>query len=501
MLKPELELELIGALAIDPHYRTVLKALHSRTADKPNDGTKEETYQGFQMRKNGLLYLLDETDETGRLCVPSSKLDTFLKEAHDGQAHQGARKTYDRLRRDIYAANLRRTVEKYVRSCPQCQLSKPSRHKPFGQLQPIPSSSIPFETLSLDFVVKLPISTTGYNCILTVTDKFTRAVKLIAGHGTGSAKDWARLFFERVVCSWGLPRALVSDRDPKFTSLFWKALFETMSTKLCLTAAYHPAANGQAENTNQTMEIALRCLLVGSYETQWEERLPEVEYAMNTAVHDTTGVTPFLLMYGIEHRTPVGGPSSLTTVDEFAACQEQIRKDVSDTLAMAKARMAFYFDQNHKPIKLSGMVYLKLAKGIKSGYRLPHSTTLTTIRTGPYRIKRQRGPFTYELDLPKEVKIHPVISAIHLEQAQEDQWGRPRPSKSQPVVDQQERFAIESIQDKQRRGNRDFYLVKYEDFDNPEWQKASTIKREAPGVVQEWEARQRIEQTRPKRRQ
>src|SRR5437764_6159232 len=82
-----------------------------------------------------------------------------------------------------------------------------------------------------------------------------------------------------VYSKFGLPGAIISDRDPKFTSQFWKDLFKRTGVRLALTAAYHPSADGQSERTNQTVETALRCLIADSANerpiSEWDEELPE----------------------------------------------------------------------------------------------------------------------------------------------------------------------------------------------------------------------------------
>ena len=147
----------------------------------------------------------------------------------------------------------------------------------------------------------LPVSNTGNDALLTVTDKFSKYIKLIPGKTTFTAKDWATKYFTYIFKNWGSPQTVISDHDPKFTGDFWQEVFRTAKVHLALTTAYHPQADGQSERTNQTVETALRCLLVsqpGSW--NWEELLPEVEYALNTSTNTTTNETPFKLLYGIE---------------------------------------------------------------------------------------------------------------------------------------------------------------------------------------------------------
>jgi Integrase core domain. len=83
-----------------------------------------------------------------------------------------------------------------------------------------------------------------FDSILTVTDKFTKAVRLIPGKDTYTAVDWAMRYWQCVYPDWGLPTAFISDRDPKFLSEFWKTLFRRAGTKILASTAYHPQTMG-----------------------------------------------------------------------------------------------------------------------------------------------------------------------------------------------------------------------------------------------------------------
>jgi hypothetical protein len=158
----------------------------------------------------------------------------------------------------------------------------------------------------LDFIVGLPMTTRGNNTLLTVTDRFSKYVKLVPGTEKSSAKDWADRYWKNVYRSWGVPHRLISDRDPKFTSEFWKELFSKCGVKLNLTTAYHPSADGQAERSNQTVETALRCLLVGRYEESWDNLLTDVEFSfLNTSTNAFSDVSPFEVLYGVKPKIPL----------------------------------------------------------------------------------------------------------------------------------------------------------------------------------------------------
>ena len=102
----------------------------------------------------------------------------------------------------------------------------------------------PFEHVVLDFVTALPRTQRGFDAVLTVVCRFSKLVTLIPCTTEIDAHETARLFFEHVVCKYGVPKKLISDRDVRFTSLFWKALFALFSCKLNMSTAFHPQTDG-----------------------------------------------------------------------------------------------------------------------------------------------------------------------------------------------------------------------------------------------------------------
>lgn len=178
------------------------------------------------------------------------------------------------------------------------------RHLPYGLLQPIQSPPVPFFTLTLDFVLALPISKEDFNALILVTCKFSTWVALIPGKDTWAAEDWAyALLNRRDLIDWGLPGKLITDRDPKFLSKFWKALFTKLGIKLLFSTAYHPQTDGSSEQTNQTVEIALR-FFVQTLEnpSSWPEVLPRIQSILNNTASSTMRQTPNKIAYGFSPR-------------------------------------------------------------------------------------------------------------------------------------------------------------------------------------------------------
>ncbi|KAF1322122.1 reverse transcriptase, partial [Globisporangium splendens] len=127
-----------------------------------------------------------------------------------------------------------------------------------------------------------------------------------------SAEMTAKVFVDVVFRLHGLPSEIVSDRDTRFTSRFWRTLFGILDTKLSMSTAAHPETDGQTERVNRVLEDVLR-----SYATsfgEWSEFLPLAEFALNNSTHVSTGHSPFYVNYGIHPRVPASVMGEVSTL-------------------------------------------------------------------------------------------------------------------------------------------------------------------------------------------
>jgi len=228
---------------------------------------EEIRYGGFTGRRvegHLLLYLQSPRDKNLRLCIPHSCHIDFLHGCHDKAEHAGFERAYARLRQNYYIPKMSQVLRYYIASCPSCQRNKPVNHQPYGKLQPIEIPVIPFEFVTMDFIVKLPAAKFNgflYDSILTITCKLCKVVTLILGREDWTAPEWADAFIHGYYRTWGVPSRIITDRGKVFMSAFWTSLFRILRTKLMLTTSYHPQTDGQSERTNQTVEVALRHLV------------------------------------------------------------------------------------------------------------------------------------------------------------------------------------------------------------------------------------------------
>ncbi|KAL4030794.1 hypothetical protein IC575_009046 [Cucumis melo] len=243
-----------------------------------------------------------------RLCVPSdSAVKTeLLSKAHSSpfSMHPDSTKMYQDLKRVYWWRNMKREVAEFVSRCLVCQQVKAPRQKQAGLLQPLSIPEWKWENVSMDFITGLPRTLRGFTVIWVVVDRLTKSVHFVPGKSTYTASKWAQLYMSEIVRLHGVPVSIVSDRDARFTSKFWKDLQTAMGTRLDFSTAFHPQTDGQTERLNQVLEDMLRACAL-EFSGSWDSHLHLMEFAYNNSYQATIGMAPFEALYGKCCRSPV----------------------------------------------------------------------------------------------------------------------------------------------------------------------------------------------------
>ena len=256
---------------------------------------------------NGLLWYHDVAGSAPRLGVPTVDLQLVLmKEAHDSitSNHQGIAATMELLQATYFWPHMAQQISTFVRECQLCQRAREAPNLIPGYLQPVEISTARWDAISMDFVTKLPKTSKGYTSIFTVVDTLTKRVRLLPTYDEASAEDIAKLFFDFIVSQFGLPRSIISDRDPKFTGEFWIHLMKLLGTTLRMSTSDHPQSDGQTERMHRTINARLRTLINHSQD-DWDDKLSSIEFQMNSAKNESTGFSPFMLDIGRNPRSPL----------------------------------------------------------------------------------------------------------------------------------------------------------------------------------------------------
>ena len=431
--------------------------------------------------RDKLIYYQDEYNDRERLCVPKTLEQKVFENAHDKHSHGGFQRTYERISEGHYMRHLTRRLKRYILHCPECQVNQTKRHAPYGSLKPIITPPLIFHTITIDFILALPLLENGNNTMMTVTDKFSKRVTSAPGKDTWGAGSWAEALL-LALADWGIPKGIISDRDPKFLSDLWKAIFESLGTELLVSTAYHPQTDGQSERTNQTFEIALRFHIACNPEVPWDKFAVQLRSTLNNSTNTSIGKSPNEITYGMKLNdgldvSNVGAKDQTDVIDT----RNRNRQEAADALAFAAFDAKTRYDGKHKAMvmEVGDKAFIKL----HHGYHLPglENAKLSNQRTGPFTVLARYGKLAYELELPKVWKVHPVFSVAMLEPAPkgEDPYGRPREEGQKPIVDKddpsvKDRYEIEKLIDRQEvrprgRGSRQKdaivqYLVKWKNW-------------------------------------
>lgn len=260
--------------------------------------------------------------------------------------HSGFPATYCRLKKLFAWPKMKQQIKEFVQSCFICQQAKPERVKYPGLLQPLPTPDAAWKIVTMDFIEGLPTSGMA-NSIMVVVDKFTHYAHFIPLHHPFSAAKVAAVYLDNVVKLHSLREVMVSDRDPIFTSKFWKELFSRMGSELRMSSAYHPQTDGQSERVNQCVEIYLRCFTHATPH-KWSQYLSLAEYWYNTSYHSAIKMSPFVALYGREPRHWGIDSSATCTVpslEEWLAERQLMQQLLQHNLHFAKQQMKVQADK------------------------------------------------------------------------------------------------------------------------------------------------------------
>lgn len=461
--------------------------------------------------KDGLLYH-EGHDGVVRLCVPRPLEKEFLEMAHDNSHHYGVERMLHELK-GFAISRITKKARKHIAGCKGCCLGQNDRQQKMGAYKPIRANPLPMQSISMDFITNMPpTSSKGSPWAIEGFDYFdqlcntlcmtSKRALLVPGHSTYDAHHWAGAISRLLlIADWGLPRVIISDRDSKFTSGFWKGLWEAFGTKLAMTTAWHPQADGANERRNQVIETAIRLAYIEEPDLDWKLLLPSLQFSINSALNNSTSTSAHEFLYGHKVNGVTGDHGDNDEADSLQYMRPALRQQASLALDLAAARAKQQYDARHRPVQLRAgdMVYLNL----HDGYNLPgqHSKKWSQRREGPFKINHMVNDLAASLELPKQIRIHPVVSVQHLKLAPAGSYvhAEPGPVEAsgdiEDVAEGDEHFEIDRVYNKRvLKSGKTQYRVSWKGYkgNDDQWVDKDGVSSEAIRTYEEQVAREAV---------
>ncbi|GJT98228.1 putative nucleotidyltransferase, ribonuclease H [Tanacetum coccineum] len=382
---PALDIELLcvrgqngfwASLRVEPNLISQIKAAQKDDGEIWAIIQNIDQQTEFRVDDDGILW------QGTKLCVPEDPTlrEALMTEAHSSpfSIHPGSTKMYHDLKQHFWWSGMKRDVATFVSKCLICQQVKIEHQRASGLLQPLEIPVWKWDEISMDFVTGLPRTQRKHDAIWVVVDRLTKSAHFLPIRKDYPVSKLAEMFQQEIVRLHGTPSAIVSDRDPRFTSRFWKGLQKAWGTRLKFSTAFHPETDGQSERTIQTLEDMLRsCAL--EWAGNWDDYICLVELGERI----------------------LEGPEMIEVTNEKVAVAREKLKE-------AQTRQKSYADRHRRALEFQPgeHVFLKVSptRGVR---RFGIKGKLSPRFIGPFEILDRVGEVSYRLALP------PQLSHVH----------------------------------------------------------------------------------------
>nr|GEZ18654.1 retrotransposon protein, putative, Ty3-gypsy subclass [Tanacetum cinerariifolium] len=304
-------------------------------------------------------------------------------------------KMYQDLKRLYWWPNMKAEIATYVSKCLTCEKVKIEYQKPSGLLVQPEIPQWKWENITMNFVTKLPKTAAGQDTIWVIVDRLTKSAHFLPMREDDTLEQLTRQYLKEVVSRHGVPVSIISDRDRRFTSHFWKSLNKVLGTRLDMSTAYHPEIDGH-------------------------------KFSYNNSYHTSIKAAPFEVLYGCKCRSPICWAEvrdrQLTGPEIIHETAEKIVQ-IKSRIQAARDRQKSYADVRRKPLEfqVGDKVMLKVSpwKGV---IRFGKRGKLNPRYIGPFKILAKVGTVTYRLELLEQLsRVHSTFYVSKLKKCMADE--------------------------------------------------------------------------------
>jgi len=392
----------------DPVWHEVIKFLEGSALPQKRLPTFLDEFE----LKDGVLYHLKVCSDKiiHRLVIPKTLQKEAIRISHDSTiaAHPGIFRTYHKLKEHYYFQNMLSATKQYVNACLPCQKRRGSV-KLNAPLSQIPVVTSPLDRISAD-LMDLHSSYNGNRYLLSIIDHMSRYLQLIPLPNK-SAQTIADAFVEHYFTLFGVPRMLTTDSGSEFKNKLFSEVCDILSIKMHYTTPFYPQANGLVERSNRCVKDAI-ATLCDDAPLSWDEYVPQVRYALNTAFHRAINNQPLFLFMGHSCSYPIGLTNRVTMNEDDTSTDHLLRllkarEVAAETSCKTREENAKYYNRKvrERKINVGSLVMRRSHDQVQGVSRALHPRWL-----GPCRVSRLTSPVTFivrDLSPPfAERKVH-----------------------------------------------------------------------------------------------
>jgi hypothetical protein len=349
---------------------------------------------------NNVLYLCNKNYR--RVIVPEHMRTEVLSNYHEPAlyGHLSTDKTWGRVKSRFYWPSMRRETDEFCKSCEKCQLMKNTTFKKNASLVQMGFQEL-FEMIGIDVVGPLPQTGKGNKYIIVAIDYGSKWCEAKAVHDF-TALTTAKFLVDQLICRFGIPSKILSDQGRNFESKLIDELCKSLKIKKLRSSPYHPACNGEVERQNKSLKSMLSCY-VNNNHNNWDQFLQPVVFAYNTAIHGTTGISPFEMVFGKQERSisDISFSSKTNPIyenqNDYLEGLEINRRSCRD-LAQKQSETRRKYQKHHYDKKANESTTYEIGDKVKlhnTVTAVGQTPKFSAHWTGPYEITKINEPVDY----------------------------------------------------------------------------------------------------------